>query len=120
MLVQFAGRLVNPQIKSSHGFRIVYDADRIEAPARQLFNGRYWEGLGSILGKAAGRGSALFVDAPFGQVVLKKYLRGGQVSRWNKDRYLFTGYERSRPFREFRLLRWMGDWRQLGEQRKHP
>ncbi|MDX1408737.1 MAG: 3-deoxy-D-manno-octulosonic acid kinase, partial [Saprospiraceae bacterium] len=36
--------------------------------------------------------------------VLRQYLRGGMVARFIRSRYLFTGYENSRPFREFRVL----------------
>jgi 3-deoxy-D-manno-octulosonic acid kinase len=36
--------------------------------------------------------------------VLRRYLRGGLPARLSKDRYLWLGEERTRAFREFRLL----------------
>ena len=42
---------------------IVYDADRIEQPAEQLFDPDYWRGRGALTGEAPGRGSSLFIDA---------------------------------------------------------
>ncbi|MCC8362066.1 3-deoxy-D-manno-octulosonic acid kinase [Lysobacter sp. A6] len=52
-----------------------------------------------------GRGAAWFVDAPFGDAVLRHYLRGGLVARISHDRHLWRGNDRVRSFAEFRLLR---------------
>lgn len=52
-----------------------------------------------------GRGGAWFVDTPIGDVVLRQYRRGGWVSRISRYNYLFTGYNQSRAFAEFRLLK---------------
>ena len=38
------------------------------------------------------------------QFVLRHYLRGGMVGRWVDESYIFTGAERTRAFREWRLL----------------
>lgn len=83
---------------------IVYDADVIQHPGPHLFDGRYWAQQDRLAGEAVGRGSALFLETPFGAAVLRQYLRGGLPARINRDRYLFTGWERSRPVAEFRIL----------------
>ena len=83
---------------------IVYDADRIDQPDPQLFDPDYWESRGSLVGRAVGRGSALLLETPFGPAVLRQYLRGGWPARFSRDRYLFTGLERSRPLSEFDML----------------
>lgn len=83
---------------------IVYDADRITQPDPVLFDPGQWERAGAVMGRATGRGSALLLDTPFGEVVLREYLRGGWPARVSRDRYLFTGYQRSRPLAEFRIL----------------
>jgi 3-deoxy-D-manno-octulosonic acid kinase len=83
---------------------IVYDADRIQQPGPELFDPAYWEGRSAVAGRAAGRGSALLLDTAIGPAVLRQYLRGGWPARFSPDRYLFTGYERSRPLAEFRML----------------
>ncbi|MGO4778151.1 3-deoxy-D-manno-octulosonic acid kinase, partial [Lysobacter sp. 2RAB21] len=54
---------------------------------------------------SGGRGGAWFVDAPFGQAVLRRYLRGGLVARFNRDRYWWRGANLTRSFAEFRLTR---------------
>ncbi len=38
-------------------------------------------------------------------MVLRQYLRGGWAAKFSRDRYFFTGFDQSRPLREFRLLR---------------
>lgn len=52
-----------------------------------------------------GRGGAWFVDGPFGHAVLRRYLRGGLVARFNRDLHLWRGSDRVRSFAEFRLAR---------------
>lgn len=84
---------------------IVYDGERIDDPAPRLFDPEYWQQAGHVLSAAPGRGAALFLNAPFGPAVLRRYLRGGWAAKITRDRYLFTGLGRSRPFREFHLLR---------------
>lgn len=83
---------------------IVYDADAIEHPGPQLFDRHYWAQQDGLAGEAIGRGSALFLETPFGAAVLRQYLRGGVPARFSRDRYLFTGWERSRPVAEFKIL----------------
>jgi len=51
-----------------------------------------------------GRGSAWFVHTEAGDGVLRHYRRGGVVARFSRETYLWGGAERTRSFREFRLL----------------
>ncbi len=51
-----------------------------------------------------GRGRVALVDTPAGRGVLRHYRRGGLIARLSADRYLWLGLERTRAFREFRLL----------------
>ena len=44
------------------------------------------------------------LDTPYGDAVLRRYLRGGWASRISHSRYFFTGLERSRPVAEFCIL----------------
>jgi 3-deoxy-D-manno-octulosonic acid kinase len=83
---------------------IVYDADHIQQPGRDLFDPGHWRRAGAVAGQAPGRGSALLLETPFGPAVLRQYLRGGWPARLSRDRYWFTGFDRSRPLREFRML----------------
>jgi 3-deoxy-D-manno-octulosonic acid kinase len=69
-----------------------------------LFDPVYWERQGRLAGHAVGRGSALLLETDFGPAVLRQYLRGGWPARISHDRYLFTGFDRSRPLTEFQML----------------
>jgi 3-deoxy-D-manno-octulosonic acid kinase len=88
---------------------IVYDADRVQQPGPQLFDPAAWERQGRVVGQAVGRGSALLLETDFGPAVLRQYLRGGWPARFSRDRYLFTGFDRSRPLAEFRMLATLSD-----------
>lgn len=57
-----------------------------------------------MTGEAVGRGSALFLDTEFGPAVLRQYLRGGKAASVTRDRYVFTGFDASRPVMEFSML----------------
>ncbi len=83
---------------------IVYDADLLQQPGAHLFDADAWERNGSVVGQAPGRGSALFLETSFGSAVLRHYFRGGWAAHISRDRYLYTGLERSRPIAEFHLL----------------
>lgn len=84
---------------------IMFDANTVGVSADpRWFEPSYWHERGATAGVAAGRGDAHFVRAPFGSALLRHYRRGGLVARFNRDRYFWRGAERSRAFREFRLL----------------
>lgn len=53
---------------------------------------------------SGGRGSVGVIDTAIGPLVRREYLRGGLPRHLSRDRYLWTGAERTRSFREFRLL----------------
>lgn len=76
-------------------------AGHIEASWFEL---SHWRGRGGSEDTPAGRGGAAFVETPLGPLVLRRYLRGGLAARLSRDRYVFTGAERTRGFAEFRML----------------
>ena len=69
----------------------LFDADALAA-----------EGL--VAGTSAGRSSAWFFTWAGEPLVLRHYWRGGIVARFSRDVYVWTGRERTRAFREYRLL----------------
>ncbi|MEE4216661.1 MAG: 3-deoxy-D-manno-octulosonic acid kinase [Xanthomonadales bacterium] len=95
---------MKPRSHKQDSVLIVYDADLVQHPGAHLFDAAYWEQKGALAGAAVGRGSAYFLGTPFGEAVLREYLRGGVPGRFNRDRYLFTGWQRSRPVAEFGIL----------------
>ena len=83
---------------------VAWDAERLAMPPAEYFDVDYWSARRLVDGQAIGRGSAWFIETPFGAVVLRRFLRGGWAARVSRDRYLYSNAERSRPFREFTLL----------------
>ncbi|RDB44654.1 3-deoxy-D-manno-octulosonic acid kinase [Halomonas sp. DQ26W] len=88
---------------------ILYDADSLcdanltPQITPQLFSPAYWREKGRVVGEAPGRGSSLFLDAGSAQWVLRPYRRGGLMARLSRQRYLWTGLEQTRAFRELHL-----------------
>ena len=64
----------------------------------------YWRERDALRVQAGGRGGVAIIDSPVGECVLRHYRRGGFFRTLMGDRYLWTGADRTRPFREFRLL----------------
>ena len=83
---------------------ILFDARRVQQAEPDWFDPGWWGDRAQPVA-VGGRGSAWFVDAPFGRVVLRHYLRGGFAAKLSRDRYLWRGADRSRGFAEFRLTR---------------
>ncbi len=83
---------------------ITYDADLVETPGVEYFSVDYWRDRQALSGEAVGRGSAWFIQAPFGPVVLRRFLRGGWAAVLSRESYFYTGVSASRSFREYHLL----------------
>lgn len=62
---------------------------------------------GAIIGHSTGRNTTWFFQQQDEQFVLRKYFRGGILSKWVEDSYLFIGLKRTRAYRELALLRKM-------------
>nr|WP_279307157.1 3-deoxy-D-manno-octulosonic acid kinase [Marinobacter sp. BGYM27] len=77
--------------------------EKFEALSPCWFDPDFWGGSCVPVG-TGGRGGAWFIRYEDEDVVLRHYYRGGLVARLSKRRYIFTGFERSRSFREFRML----------------
>jgi 3-deoxy-D-manno-octulosonic acid kinase len=80
-----------------------------EAPETAWFDAAQWRRGGAIAVETSGRGAALIVEHGSDTWVLRHYRRGGVVARFIDDHYLWLGAERTRAFREWRLLRRLRD-----------
>jgi 3-deoxy-D-manno-octulosonic acid kinase len=83
--------------------RSLCDAGKTPQIDARLFDPAYWRQTRAVVGEAPGRGASLFLDVDGAHWVLRPYRRGGIVARLSEARYLWTGLERSRAFRELRL-----------------
>ena len=88
----------------ARSIRILYDSGRITAISPEWLQPAFWRMRNSVVAELGGRGQALQLETPAGPAVLRRYLRGGVVARISHDRYLFTGYDSSRSFVEWRVL----------------
>lgn len=90
---------------------MLYDRQVIREISADRFAASGWlhaEPVGGAL-RASGRGNTLFVGNVPRQFVLRHYVRGGLVGKMVRDRYLWTGEDRTRPFTEWRMLAKMAD-----------
>jgi 3-deoxy-D-manno-octulosonic acid kinase len=84
---------------------MLYDASRCGQPDERLFDPAHWRARGALEETAGGRGTVAFVRDGERRWVLRHYRRGGLVAKLLGDHYLWTGADRTRAFREWRLLR---------------
>ena len=89
----------------ANGFgAILFDTTSVRQVEPEWFTPAYW-GERARPVESGGRGGAWFIDAPFGAVVLRRYLRGGWAASVSRDVYLWKGSGHVRSFAEFRLTR---------------
>lgn len=65
------------------------------------FQPAWFDAPGDRAGLQGGRGSVGVIATPIGDLVRRPYLRGGLPRHVVRDRYLWTGAERTRSFREY-------------------
>jgi 3-deoxy-D-manno-octulosonic acid kinase len=84
---------------------MLYDASLPGQSQDDLFDLEAWRRHGTVEPQAGGRGAIVFLRDGARRWVLRHYRRGGAVARLLGDRYLYMGADRTRAFREWRLLR---------------
>jgi len=90
------------QFSYSDDGRIVVNTDVIRQPDAALFDPQTYDVWQAV--SRGGRQAAWFIEASFGQGVLRHYRRGGLVARLSEDKYLWRGARATRSFSEFHLL----------------
>jgi 3-deoxy-D-manno-octulosonic acid kinase len=83
---------------------VIYDASRFSACDPQWFDEGYYRANGAVIHSTTGRGGVLLLKRSDETWVLRHYHRGGFVAKLVYDHYLWTGSDRNRAFREWRLL----------------
>lgn len=73
----------------------------------EWFDIDYWQNQNAVTGQSRGRNITWFIGHKDDEWVLRHYYRGGMLANLLKDKYLFTGYEKTRCYRELALLEQM-------------
>lgn len=95
---------VNPTHHQEGQCHILYDAAIVGQVTSEWFSADYWQQQQAIVGQAQGRGTTWFIRQPQGDWVLRQYHRGGMIAPLLGDRYLWTGLDNTRAWREWQLL----------------
>ncbi len=91
--------------REGHGTgAILFDRERFGQVDAAWMRPEHW-GQRARPVDSGGRGGAWFIDAPFGQSLLRQYKRGGMMRHFSHDRYLWHGAQYTRSFAEFRITR---------------
>jgi 3-deoxy-D-manno-octulosonic acid kinase len=93
------------------GGGILYDPSRVSKPNADLFDADAWRMRANASSVLGGRARVLFISHGEDRWVLRHYRRGGLIAKLIADRYVWSGPERTRSFRESRLL---AEMRRLG------
>ncbi len=85
---------------------ILYDKAIISQISEERFTPGGWLHAEILTGelRSGGRGNTMFVGNVPRQFVLRHYMRGGLVGKFVRDTYIFSGADKTRSFREWRLL----------------
>ncbi len=96
--------MIEERVAQADDTFVIYDAALAEDEVLRVFDGAYTQREGRPLDERTGRGSVRIIDRGAERWVLRHYHRGGAVARLIEDHYLWTGLDRARSFREWRLL----------------
>jgi len=88
---------------------LLYDPDILPPISADDFDPDRLASDRRLLGTMNGRAPVYVAKIGGQDVVLRHYRRGGILARVRKDGYLWTGLKRTRPFREWWLLRRLRD-----------
>ena len=83
---------------------ILYDPERVDDPGWELFDRARWRARDALTAQSGGRGSIHFIEDRGRHWALRRYLRGGFVANLVRESFLYLGEDRTRSFRELRLL----------------
>jgi 3-deoxy-D-manno-octulosonic acid kinase len=96
--------MIDERIARSGDAFVVHDAAVDTHEALALFDGDFVRRESRPLDERTGRGAVRVIDRGNEKWVLRHYHRGGVIARLIEDHYLWTGLDRARSFREWRLL----------------
>lgn len=88
---------------------IWFDETLLSESPEVCFDIGFWQSAGKVTGSAQGRGTTWFLQLDKLQGALRHYRRGGLFGKLVKDHYLFSGWEQTRSYQEFQLLKYLAE-----------
>jgi 3-deoxy-D-manno-octulosonic acid kinase len=102
--------VVDPRaLRLQHAY-LLYDAATVADPRTLSFSPRELAQRGALVGETNGRGRTYFIRINSSDWVLRHYHRGGMFAGVLRDNYLWTGMERTRAWKEWRMLHKLFEW----------
>ncbi|WP_156143321.1 3-deoxy-D-manno-octulosonic acid kinase [Vibrio sinaloensis] len=86
-----------------------FDEQLLREDPSQAFDVDFWQQNDAIIGSAEGRGTTWFIQTQTMQAALRHYRRGGLFGKLVSDSYWFTGWQETRSYAEFQLLKTLAD-----------
>lgn len=96
--------MINAQVIQDSGSIILFDSTQLKPFSADLFDPEYWKSSNAVVSDAQGRGAACIFRYGDHEYVLRHYRRGGGMAKFSADRYLWSGLEQTRAWREWHLL----------------
>ena len=93
-----------PELRNVGSAVTLHDRERYPDFDAEWFDRDWWAAHGARTHSITGRAGVLMLERGAETWVYRHYHRGGLVARLCYDEYLWTGAERSRPVREWRVL----------------
>ena len=93
-----------PEVRTIGEVVTLHDRERYPGFDAEWFDRDWWTAQGARMHSITGRAGVLMLERGTETWVYRHYHRGGLVARLCYDEYLWTGAERSRPLREWRVL----------------
>ena len=84
--------------------RIIFSSDFFAKFDSSFFNKKYWQEKNKITQIKKGRSFVYFIKHNKNNLVLKEYLRGGFIAKFNKNKYFSLTYKQSRSYKEMLIL----------------
>jgi 3-deoxy-D-manno-octulosonic acid kinase len=91
-------------IHDSEGTFLLLNPDVFDEVDTAYFDASYWQKNDAIKGQEKGRGTTWFIEYNAQQLVLRHYYRGGVISKFNRDSYLYLSMKNTRAVKEYKLL----------------
>jgi len=96
--------MFSPHVETTEKSSVLFDRSEYAHISEAWFLESYWQDRQLVIDEISGRGKVFVVRQEAETWVLRHYRRGGFIIRITEDSYVWTGLERTRPFREWRLL----------------